>query len=171
MTSSVSYVRKWGIQIWTSWPPGLTKNYPCFFARSKDPPAVALDALITPWKIFWLIFAFSPAWILLSLLRTIKLKNCLLHPTGSEEPGTQTYLVFWETTPGPYPNRPDMLSQGSPLLHSVSKSVALLAWLLKHKPWQMGISDCYFPLYSKQEKSLNERYTTIPGNHASHPEV
>ncbi|CAJ0958249.1 unnamed protein product [Ranitomeya imitator] len=104
-----------------------------FIARSRDPQAIGVDALISPWHQFQLPYVFPPLPLLPRVIRKIKTEGVPVILVAPDWPRRAWYAELVQLVadvPLRLPDRPDLLRQG-PIYHQSSGALRLTAWLLK----------------------------------------
>ncbi|XP_044151545.1 nuclear pore complex protein Nup155 [Bufo gargarizans] len=97
----------------------LNHRLPRYVARSRDPQALAVDALVLPWSQFDLLYLFPPIPLLPRVLKRLKAARVPAILVAPDWPRRAWYadLVFLlADVPWRLPLRRDLLSQG-PLFH------------------------------------------------------
>lgn len=103
-----------------------------FVARSSDPQAHGVDALVIPWP-FATVYVFPPLALLPRIIKKIKLEGTraiLVAPFWPRRSWFASLVAMAQDEPFHLPERDDLLSQG-PIVHPNSHQWALTAWLLK----------------------------------------
>lgn len=103
-----------------------------FVARSLDPQAHAVDALVIPWD-FPLTYIFPPLALLPKVIKKVKRENTttiLIAPHWPRRSWFADIVALARDKPFRLPQREDLLAQG-PIVHPSSHQWALTAWLLK----------------------------------------
>ncbi|CAJ0962706.1 unnamed protein product [Ranitomeya imitator] len=104
-----------------------------FIARSRDPQAIGVDALIFPWHQFQLPYVFPPLPLLPKVIQKIKTEGVPVILVAPDWPRCAWYAELVQLVadvPWRLPDRPDLLRQG-PICHQSSGALRLTAWLLK----------------------------------------
>ncbi|CAJ0958217.1 unnamed protein product [Ranitomeya imitator] len=104
-----------------------------FIARSRDPQAIGVDALISPWHHFQLPYVFPPLPLLPKVIRKIRTEGgpvILVAPDWPRRAWYAELVQLVADVPLRLPDRPDLLRQG-PIYHQSSGALRLTAWLLK----------------------------------------
>ncbi|CAJ0923458.1 unnamed protein product [Ranitomeya imitator] len=104
-----------------------------FIARSRDPQAIGVDALISPWHHFQLPYVFPPLPLLPKVIRKIRTEGgpvILVAPDWPRRAWYAELVQLVADVPLRLPDRPDLLRQ-RPIYHQSSGALRLTAWLLK----------------------------------------
>ncbi|XP_041417454.1 uncharacterized protein LOC121393326 [Xenopus laevis] len=105
---------------------------PTYCARSQDPKAAYVDALVIPW-IFKRVYAFPPLALLPRVIRKIRqerTETILIAPDWPRRPWYSELINMSAAPPWWLPLTPELLTQG-PIKHDNLQRLHLMAWLLK----------------------------------------
>lgn len=125
--------QRWGFPDVDLFASRFNHKCPGYVSRSRDPKALAVDALITPWTGFQLLYLFPPLPLLPRVLKRVKLEGVpaiLVAPDWPRRAWYADLVNLLADAPWPLPLRDDLLSQG-PILHPALPQLRLTAWLLK----------------------------------------